>query len=176
MTRVRRGPVAAGVAIVFVVSSCGATRALSTPSPPASLSLHIHLDATRVAAGHRLRGTLVVDNPGSPLNLTRGERSGCRPGFEISLTRGGVNNFAGFTLDCVSGPFSIPHGTTRLPFSVLTYSVDCLPPDGQSLTSVPNCLSSGGEPPLPTGFYRAVIDWSEPVPLPRPTSVAIVLT
>ncbi|MGH9018172.1 MAG: hypothetical protein ACRDY1_10540 [Acidimicrobiales bacterium] len=149
------------------------------PVAPRQLTVAIRLDVARVAAGQRLDGTLVVDNPGPAFNLTALERSKappCRPAFAIAVSRGRFHNTVGFTARCTIGPFTIGHGTSRHRFTVLTSYAQCLAPAGSSLVSIPECLPGGPALPLPAGTYRGVIVWSEPVPLPTPHSVSVVLS
>jgi hypothetical protein len=127
-------------------------------------------------AGRPIKGTLIVENPGAALDLTQLEMSPsphCRLAFEISLTSATVDNQAGFSLVCTTGVYPIAHGTTRLPFSISTTYNGCSPHDDS--TGGPDCLADGDEPPLPVGSYRAVINWSEPVPLPRPAAEDVVV-
>jgi hypothetical protein len=171
---------AAAATLSVLLASCGGPSTTTpAPSAPSRLSVRIDLRTTRVEAGHALKGTLVVENPGAALDLTQLETSPsphCRPAFEISLTSTTIDNRGGFSLVCTNEAYPIAHGTTRLPFSVLTTYAQCDPPNGSSTVSVPACLPGGEEPPLPAGSYRAVIDWSEPVPLPTPGSIGVVVS
>jgi len=141
-----------------------------------SWSVQIHLNTTRAVAGHPIKGMLIIENPHAAINLTQVVKGGCEPGFAIILTKGSFRNGVGFAASCTNRAFVISHGTTRLPFSMLTSYTSCLPPNGSSSIGTPRCLQSEGLPPLPAGSYKADIEWSATVPLPRPTPVAVDLT
>jgi hypothetical protein len=73
----------------------------------------------------------------------------------------------------------INHGNTRLPVTIFTSYTSCLQPGGSQLpspTTIPACISGNQMPLLPPGRYRATVDWSEGVPIPRPAPVEVTLT
>jgi hypothetical protein len=163
----------AATLVAFVLASCGG------PAPSGAtnrLSIQIDLRTTHVVAGHEIKGVLVVHNPHAAIDLTKVVRGHCQPGFAVILTKGSFHNYVGFAASCVSAPFVISHGMTRLPFTVTTSYNECLGPGGSSVNNVPRCLSADRSPPLPRGSYDAVIEWSTTVPLPKPTPVAVTLT
>lgn len=158
--------------------ACGGT------TGPTHLMVRIELRTTRVVAGKAIKGTLVVTNPGGPINLTQVEHPPghvhtsvhCEPGFQVYLSNGSIKDSAGFTASCSSQPFIIASGTNRLPFSVFTRYTSCAPPNGTVvLPNTPPCLGNEGMPNLPPGMYKAVIEWSEVVPLPTPRPVDVTL-
>jgi hypothetical protein len=166
--------------VLWALPGCSATPT-STPTSvaPHRLSVRIDLHTTRVATGHPITGSLVVDNPGAAINLTRAEESAspdCEPAFAVYLSNSRVRNEPGFSSVCTTQPFVVAHGRNRFSFKVFTSYAGCSPPAGTSEISVPACLPSGGVPDLPPGTYRALIAWSERVPLPTPPSVPVVLT
>lgn len=144
--------------------------------PANRLTAKIDLSTARAVSGNFIKGKLIFHNPGAAMNLTKLVRGGCEPAFAIILTRGAFRDGVAFTMACTNGALVIRHGTTTLPFSLLTFYNSCLPPNGSSLIPTPRCLPSGGSPPLPVGTYKTAIEWSEPVPLPEPGAVEVVLT
>lgn len=162
-----------GLTLLVVLTSCGTTNT-------GKLSDRLELSTTHTASGPSIKATFVINNPGSAINLTPASREvggqasgGCEPDFAVYLTNGNVNNEVGFNEDCSSAPFLIPHGTTRLPFTLDTTFTSCGDP---ATPNDPGCLASGGFPPLPPGTYKAEVEWSDkvPVPAPKPVSVTIV--
>jgi hypothetical protein len=158
--------------LAAVLSSCG--RPL-VAVPTERLSIKISLTTNHVVAGHRLKGALIVNNPGDPINLNLASK-GCRPGFQVFLQKGDINSAYGFTWPCLSTPFIIDHGINRLPFSTFTRYTGCAPPGGTITAESPPCLSSGAYPLLPAGSYQAVIEWTNTLPVPTPEAVTVTLT
>jgi hypothetical protein len=140
------------------------------------MTVRIDLTARRVVAGHQIRGVLVVDNPGPAVNLTQDVPGPCRPAFAVILSRPGLRNAVGFSTVCALQSFPIAHGRTAIAFTVITSYAGCNPPGTPARRTTPTCLPTKGPPPLPAGTYSAVIEWSTPVPLPRPPAVPVVLT
>ena len=148
------------------------------------------LSITKVAAGRPIHGTLVVDNPGGPIDLTKlasielhpgkpgsARLTGCRPEVAVGLSNRQVSQRPAFDLSCSPQPFLIAHGTTRIEVTALTTYLGCLQPGGSSSQpGTPACLNGNQVPPLPAGRYQASVVWSETVPLPRPRSVTVTLT
>lgn len=167
-------PVATVLAVVLAGCSSPPMRATDR------LSVTVDLSTTRTMAGRPIKGTLVVDNPHAGINLTQVEQATgvvkCKPGFTVILTRGSFRNSVPFATVCSSRPFVIAHGANRLPFTMITSYARCLLPGGSSSIGIPHCLPSQGPPPLPAGSYTTAIEWSEPVPLPKPPPVTVVLT
>jgi hypothetical protein len=159
----------------WAVSACLRGFTEYVKAPPAHLSLRILVDSPRVVTGSTIRGRLVVDNPGAPLNLTATAPNGCEPGFQIYLTNRTIDNESGFDAICNGAPFIISSGTDKFPFKTLTTYSSCSPPGDSLDASAPTCPASGGMPPLPPGTYRATIAWSEPVPLPTPRPVTVTV-
>jgi hypothetical protein len=153
-------------ALSITLVSCDA------PTVGGTLSTRLVLDATHVVSGQSIKGTLAVTNPGNPINLTTmtlGKGLSpyhCKPGFEVYLTNGSIENEAGFADVCSSAPFIINHGTTHLPFRLLTNYSSCTE-TGLGAINTPKCTAHG-IPPLPTGSYIAKVAWSKSVPLPAP--------
>jgi hypothetical protein len=172
-----------GVLLALVLSGC-AGPSVGTPKllPPNRLVVQIDLSTTEVAAGRPLKGVLLVYNPHAALNLSQAEGArGCRPSFAVVLSNGTISNGAEFSDVCPIQPFLISHGMNRLPFTVSTVFTGCIPSgvpnDGPPTASQPRCLPSGRAPRLPTGSYRAMIEWSLRVPpLPQPAPVTVDLT
>ena len=158
-------------AAALTLASCGAD------SPPAASNrrtVQIVLNTFQVAAGDPIKGHLVINNPKAAINLTQAVKNHCDPGVVVILTQGSFHNNIGFTAECWPTAFVISHGVTRLPITVLTIYASCSPSGGSSV-GTPRC-SSSGPPPLPRGSYKAVIEWSSSVPLPRPAPVDVVLS
>jgi hypothetical protein len=148
-----------------IAASAGASR-------PLRLAEVVDLNATQVVRGEPLSGALVVSNPGAAIDLNP---YGCRPGFVVVLTNSSLPPFVGrWPASCVVRAFVIPHGTTRLPVSVLTTYLGCVGPGGAA-PGLPPCLASGQSPPLPQGVYEAELVWAGPVPLPPAQPVVVTL-
>ena len=169
----RKHPVWVLACAALALTSC------SAPSSPVSsnrLRVQIVLDSAHVVAGETIRGHVVVFNPHAAINLTQTAKNHCEPGFVVILTQGTFRNAVGFTAECTPTPLVISHGVTRFPITVLTTYTGCLEPGGSSSVATPHCLAGNRPPPLPRGSYKAVIEWSTPVPLPRPAPVGVTLT
>ena len=172
--RIRRGWRHLGwllAASAVVLASCSAH---SSPVASNRLIVQIVLNTSQVVAGDPIKGHLVVHNPHAAINLTQVVKNHCEPGVVVILTQGSFHNNVGFTAQCSPTPFVISHGVTRLPITVLTTYASCTQSGGSS-RDTPRC-SSSGPPPLPRGSYKAVIEWSMSVPLPRPAPVDVSLT
>lgn len=154
----------------WAVASVFALAVSSCSSP--SATVQIHLSTVRAEAGQPINGTLVVNNPQSAFFLTP---KGCVPPFVVILTRGHFRNDVVIPLACSERSVQVSHGTTRLPFTVTTSYNSCLGSGGYGDDGTPHCLPTGGDPPLPTGSYKAVLEWFTRVPLPTPTPVPIDL-
>jgi hypothetical protein len=152
------------------VGAAGAHNGLLRASP--KLRDRIELTSTRVVAGPRLRGELIVTNRGQrPINLTRR----CKPSFAVALTNGSVPPGVAFAEICSNEPFVIAPGTTRFRLTVATTYSSCLQPGGTSTKSMPSCLAGGIFPPLPPGRYRAVLVGDQiALPAPRPVVVTLL--
>jgi hypothetical protein len=147
------------------------TAVSAPPSGPLQLAQVISLNTARVVGGEPLSGALVVSNPGSAIDLSS---HGCRPGFVVVLTNSSYSPSLGFPAICVGGAFVIPHGTTRLPVSVVTTYIGCLE-RGEAAPGLPPCLASGKPPPLPPGAYKAQVEWEITVPLPPAQPVVVTV-
>jgi hypothetical protein len=169
----RRAGTLGGLALVtaLVLAGCNGThRSTTVTLPTHGMESRIVLSTTHVMAGHPMAATLVVDNPGSAVNLTR--ITHCRPPFAIYLSNSRLDNQPVIPLDCSSRPFVIAHGTTRLRTTIPTTYSSCVQgPDGDAAT--PTCLPGAGSPPLPRGTYQAKETF---LPLPDPAPVAVTLT
>jgi len=167
---------------------------VSESSPKASPSAHsgtsassqisdtIYLTETRVVSGPKVRGDLVIHNPGKPIDLTPRTRdvggrilAGCEPYWDIYLSNSKVTQEIGFAADCSTKQLLVAHGTTRLPISLITTYTSCGPIGQPPTPNNPTCLRSGA-PPLPSGRYFAKILWSQPVALPSPKPVVVTIT
>jgi len=168
-----------------VLAACGGTTGAKDAKRSTHLTVRIELRAARVVAGKTIKGTLIVTNPGKPINLTQLEHPlghlhpivHCMPDFAGYLKKGSIENSPAFATDCAMGaPFVITHGENRLPFTITTSYSTCFQDEGVVTPSMPHCLANGGMPNLPPGKYKAVISWSEvvPVPTPRPVDVTLV--
>ena len=98
----------------------------------------------------------------------------CRPSYAVSLTNGAFRQQIGFRTKCSDMPFVIQHGTTRIVLNVITTYTECAEPGGTVTPSSPPC-SAFGMPPLPAGTYKALLVWSQTVPLPKPRSVEVTI-
>jgi hypothetical protein len=120
-----------------------------------------------------------VYNPHAAIDLTQAEEGPgpvrCEPSFEVVLSNGHFTNSIGFSADCSTRSFIIATGTNRFSIAVFTSYNGCSK-EGSGTVSQPRCPSSGGLPPLPLGRYKTVIEWSGPVPLPKPAPVSVELT
>jgi hypothetical protein len=121
-------------------------------------------------AGQSSKATLVVNNPGSAINLTRV----CRPAFVVDLVGSSARQDFGFPLVCSAMPFMVRHGTSRFSIPMIT-TYWAVHPGGQPSISSPSC-SASGPPPLPPGKYTTQIEWSETVPLPKPRPLTVLIT
>jgi len=144
------------------------------------LRTELQLSSRVAVPGQQIKGTFVIINPSNPINLTEvahpfGEQAPdhCRPDFQVYLTNGAVDNESGFAMNCLGEPFVIAHGTTRLPFTLRTDYSGCST-TGTPTPDSPMCPASGF-PPLPPGSYKAIVVWSDVVPLPSPKPLAIEL-
>lgn len=150
--------------LLIAFASCGG-------SGTGRITDHLELSKTRVVAGQSLKATLVVNNPGSAINLTRV----CRPAFLVDLVGSSARQDFGFTSDCMSGPFMVRRGTSRFSIPMVTTYSGCISPGGQSIIPLPNC-STSGPPSLPPGKYTTQVEWSETVPLPKPRPLTVLIT
>ena len=172
--RSRLSPVALIVCLVAGVVACGGSTGRvgggGVVAAANVLTEVIQLSATQVVGGQPIPAALVVSNPGGTINLNP---HGCRPEFTIVLTNSDFPPHVAWPAMCVAGPFLVPHGTTRLPISVLTTYPGCLQPGGSG-SGLPKC-STSGPPPLPPGAYTAVLEWEGAVPLPPAQPVAVTI-
>jgi hypothetical protein len=159
--------------VVLLLASCGGS---ASPGATNRLSIQLVLRTTHATAGNEIKGVVVIHSPHAALDLTKEVRGHCQPGFAVILTKGSFHNYVGFTALCTTAPFVILHGTTRLPFAVMTSHNECLGPGSSSVNKIPLCLSSGRAPPLSRGSYDAVIEWSTTVPLPKPKPLTVALS
>ena len=172
-TRAKVG-LASATILLSMLAAC--TSGPLQTSPPVShgttskLSDHLHLDQTRVVAGKSVNGDLIVYNPGSTINLSKG----CTPQLFVELNRGSFHQAIPVATACEAGPpLTVHHGTTMFPVSVgTTYNI-CSQSPPYSVT-LPRCLGSD-PPPLPVGTYMAKAFWAGTVPLPAPKEVALTL-
>ena len=93
--------------MVMTLSSCVGSPA-AAPAPPLPtnrLDVQIDLSATQVAAGHPLKGVLVVYNPHAAINLNHSKGAhGCKPSFAVTLSNGTIRNGVAFTMECTNEP------------------------------------------------------------------------
>ena len=180
---VLRGTLVAVAVSLALLAGCGGSTGAKDTKRSTHLTVRIELRTTRVVAGKTIKGTLIVANPGKPINLTQVEHPlgqehpivHCMPDFAVYLKKGRIQNPPAFTTSCTSGAFVIAHGENRLPFSISTGYSTCFQDEGVVTPSMPHCLANGGMPNLPPGQYKAVISWSEIVPLPTPRPVDVTL-
>jgi hypothetical protein len=182
---------AGALAAITGLAACGSARSPSagtrasgggtTPAPaptmgllPASaqLSDRLVLSHTSVTAGTAIKGTLVVTNHGTAVNLTRG----CRPAYAVVLTSHRFPPDAAFASDCSVRPFIIKPGVNRLAVTVLSSYQGCTEDRQQATRNLPACLRGHRMPPLPEGAYHAVLVGSGNLRLPPPAPVAVTLT
>lgn len=159
------------VALLAGLAACAGTGATDDPGVAAKqLSDALQLNSTKVTIGQPIQGSLVVSNPGGPINLSHG----CRPGYVVILANSSFPPQVFWPTDCEAGPFLIAHGRTSLPFTVETTYSACAQQGGSVTSRTPPCV--GDEPPpLPPGTYEAVIEWESSVPLPPPHPVPVTL-
>jgi hypothetical protein len=139
---------------------------------PGHITDRFVLSTTVTVAGHPIKGTFVVTNPGGSINLNRH----CRPQFAVTLSNGSPPPDAAFDLPCLSSPFKITHGTNRFRFTVETDYPSCAQPGGGPITSLnPSCIGGNMLPALPPGSYKAVFD-NDGMRLPTPRPVRVTLT
>jgi hypothetical protein len=180
---------------IFIGVSSGHVRKVQIPATQTSRPVHevgpsearlsdqISLDHTRGVAGKTINGYLIVENKGPAINLTPRTRQvsgrtmpGCQPAFQVYLSNNKVTQTVAFSDVCSTAPFTIGHGTTRLPVTLVTTYTACQQlPNSDPTAQVPSCLISG-EPPLPPGTYNAKVAWSQTVQLPNPKAVTVLLT
>ena len=185
------------VALIVLAGCSGAApqvrRASPTTTIPAvrrgQITDLLVVSTAQVVTGRNLVATLVIDNSGDAIDLTKlatarvneapgkliPEHTGCKPNFVVNLIGEGAKQQISVTADCEGAPFVIRHGTTRLPFQMTTLYSACLQGGGQTTPALPDC-QNGSVPPLPVGTYETQVAWSEtvPVPSPKPLKVSIV--
>lgn len=168
-------------AIAVTVTGCGGGGRITD---------RLVLNSTQVRAGQAIQGTLLVDNPGSPIDLTRlatvevhpgdartARLTGCRPAVAVGLSNRDVTQEPAFAFSCMPRPFLILHGTTRIPVTVITTYLGCQQLGGGGITPGGVACRNGDQPPpLPAGHYRTRVVWSETVPIPPPRAVTVSLT
>lgn len=166
--------------LVLGLASCAGT---------GPITVHLELSTTHAVAGQPIKGTLVVTNPGDPVNLTQvvpmpvyhtthpsfPRPRYCRPEFGVVLVSATYRQQFNIHFECSPKLLVIVHGTTRLSFTVDTTYTECAETGGTVTPTSPPC-GLFGAPPLPTGVYKAVIVWSERVPLPKAPPVVVTLT
>ena len=177
MVRTRRIFILAAVA----VASCGGGGRITD---------RLVLDSTQVRAGQAIQGTLLVDNSGSPIDLTElatielhpgdtrtARLTECRPAVAVGLSNRDVTQEPAFAFSCSPLHFSIVHGTTRIPVTVTTTYLGCQQLGDVGITPGGVACRNGDQPPpLPAGRYRTRVVWSETVPIPAPAAVMVRLT
>jgi hypothetical protein len=167
-----------------------ATPALAQPkgSSNKAISDHLELRATHVVAGQSIKGTLVVENRGNAINLTKvatvtirrrdrktsTQLAGCRPDVGLGLSNSHYRQEISFLVQCSPKPFIIRHGATRIPVTIYTTYTGCAQPGGTVTPTNPACLANG-PPPMPVGRYKTQVVWSETVPLPTPKAVTVTV-
>jgi hypothetical protein len=159
-------------------TSKGRGKLMPSPNGGGKFTVQVTLSTTRVVAGTKLKGDVVVNNPGKTLNLTEldtGPNKGCQPAFLVYLENKEVDQGGAFGLPCSSAPFLVRHGLSIWPFTVETTYEGCLQPNGSSSIPVPACLANLDIPPLPPGKYSAEVLWSSKVPLPTARAATVTL-
>ena len=150
----------------------------ATTSPPPSgllpaspqLTDRLILTSTKVTAGARIAGTLLVINHGrKPVNLNHG----CGPKFAVVLIGPRYQPQVAFTSDCSVRPFIMRPGVNRIRFTLLTTYLVCAA-RAHLVNGEHTCGKDGTMPPLPAGRYRAVLVGSG-LPLPAPEPVTVTL-
>ena len=164
---------------VLILSIAGLVLASCTSSPMASppprrgssnaITDYLHLEVKTVIGGRTVNGDLVIENPGKPLNLTRG----CAPQLAVGLDKGSFHQEIAFPSDCRAIPVIVKHGETDMAFVVSTTYNACTQA-GPVTKTLPRCLSSG-PPPLPPGTYTAKAIWGGVVVLPTPKPVSLTV-
>jgi hypothetical protein len=131
------------------------------------LSATLELQATEVAAGGTIAGTVtVVNDTGAAV-----EGSTCGPPFATRLTFANGYRQDALRGDCVSA-FSIPEGRSTYPVTVDGSYLSCLGQD-QRPGGSPYCQDDGSPPPLEAGTYLLTIDGPSAVSPPDPVEITI---
>jgi len=162
------------------------------PAATARMTTRLVLNRTTATAGQPIHGTLVIENTGEPINLTKvgylevhGKREilGCMPGVLVALGNRHYRQNPAFAAQCEPAAFIVRHGTTKVPITISTFDSDCLQQPGGSaapgIKPPPPCRTgpSGTQtiPPLPPGRYSTWVVWSEMVPVPQPKAVMVTI-
>ncbi len=127
----------------------------------------LRLDATEVAAGGEIAGTVtVVNDSGEAVGATT-----CGDLFRASLTHSTGYRQPIHRNFCATG-FTIPEGTSTYPVTVEGNFTTCLPPYSRPGASPP-CEDDGTPPPLQAGTYLLTIQPPPGVPPPDPVTITI---
>ena len=158
------------VAIATAVAAPAAL-AVSTTSPTVKdVTAAITLASTRVKAGAKVKGKLVLTNHShDPVDLT----ITCRPLWTVVLGKGKTAPDVAFPMMCVTDRFLVKPGKTRLSFTLRATYSGCTG-DGPTSPGIPRCAADGRPPPLPPGKYRAFLVASDSFPRAPPLLVRIV--
>lgn len=114
------------------------------------VTTHLTLDATTVASGGKLHGTVSVDNAtGVALHGSK-----CGEPFAAELHQSRFGQMTFFTT--CDRPFTIPTGVSTYPVTVTATYSQCTPRAGDVSADYPKCTANG-IPGLPVGHYRAVV-------------------
>jgi hypothetical protein len=158
------------VAIATAVAAPAAL-AVSTTSPTVKdVTAAITLASTRVKAGAKVKGKLVLTNHShDPVDLT----ITCRPLWTVVLGKGKTAPGVAFPAICGIDRFVVKPGKTRLSFTLRATYSGCTG-DGPTSPGIPRCAADGRPPPLPPGKYRAFLVASDSFPRAPPLLVRIV--
>jgi hypothetical protein len=183
--RARLALVGLTVAGVLISTSSGASTGLAHPvlteaiSSVSRITDRLELAKTRVVAGSSIKGQLVIENPGSAINLS----DGCRPSVRVVLGNASYQQQVAFPLSCDGRPFFIAHGTTRIPVTVFTTYFSCADPATEEQVLPPALPPAtlpawvGNVPPgLAAGKYHTSVVWDGAVPIPLPKSVTVTVS
>ena len=149
---------AAATSLVLLMAISG-TAGASRPNP-APIKVRITLDSDRVAAGQRIKGTVLLTNTThQTITVNTCADNGW---LQVGLKGHGYAYQATSWLILCPPSIRLVPGANRFSVTVLTSYETCSQPDGKSLTPTPKCISNHGHPPfgnppLPSGKYSTTV-------------------
>jgi hypothetical protein len=145
--------VAATVSLVFLMAISG-TAGASRPNP-APIKVRITLGSGRVAAGQRIKGTVLLTNTASKtITVNTCADNGW---LQVGLKGHGYAYKPSSLLILCPPTVRLHPGPNRFSVTVFTSYESCSQPEGNAPTPAPRCTRSNGLPPLPSGKYSITV-------------------
>lgn len=160
------------VSVVATLAGCGPPWADSSGPPrrPTPVTIHIHLDRTRVTAGKSIKGDAVLINSTSKAITV--QQCAIDGWLQVGISSPKSPFRAAMGLVACPPSVRLRPGTNRFPITILTTAQECQQHNGQSKPDGPPC-----PPPLPAGTYRTkVVTVGLPRSTPTPESIQVTLT